>query len=161
MCMKLFFKKMKSWKMIVPFWKMQTTMKVWATPFSYNLRELSSFNHISFLQYFHLGCRAPSKRVEECGLFYLIFWLGCEALGLEWISNHQCTNWPFCPLDGLHFFIQHKMGFITVHFFSVLTMVLFLLGFAFNCFFLGPNLTHSYPIHLPTFINIVPTLVPY
>jgi hypothetical protein len=26
---------------------------------------------------------------------------------------------------------------------------------------LGPNLTHSYPTHLPTFINIVPTLLPY
>jgi hypothetical protein len=24
-----------------------------------------------------------------------------------------------------------------------------------------PNLTHSYPAHLPTFISIAPTLVPY
>jgi hypothetical protein len=28
-------------------------------------------------------------------------------------------------------------------------------------FLVGPNLTHNYPIHLPTFISIVPTLVPY
>jgi hypothetical protein len=48
---------------------MQTAMNVWATPFSYNLWEFSSFNHISFLQYFYLGCGAPSKRVEEWGLF--------------------------------------------------------------------------------------------
>jgi hypothetical protein len=26
---------------------------------------------------------------------------------LEWTSSHQCTNWPFFPLDGLRFFIQH------------------------------------------------------
>jgi len=28
-------------------------------------------------------------------------------------------------------------------------------------FFFGLDLTHSYPAHLPTLINIVPTLVPY
>jgi hypothetical protein len=28
-------------------------------------------------------------------------------------------------------------------------------------FFLGPNLTHSYPTHLPTLISIVLILVPY
>jgi len=25
--------------------------------------------------------------------------------GLAWASTHQCTSWPFCPWDGLHFFI--------------------------------------------------------
>jgi hypothetical protein len=34
--------------------------------------------------------------------------------------SHQCTSWPFCSLDGLRFFIQHQMGFITIHFFSLL-----------------------------------------
>jgi hypothetical protein len=64
---------------------MQTTMKVWATPFSYNLQKFSSFNHINFLQYLYLGCGALSKRVEEWGLFNLFFWLGCEAPGiLDW-----------------------------------------------------------------------------
>ncbi len=43
----------------------------------------------------------------------------------EWISTHQCTSWPFCPLDGLHFFIGRRMGFMTVHFFLLLTIVLF------------------------------------
>jgi hypothetical protein len=71
-----FFKKMKSWEMIVPFWKMKTSMKVLATPFSYNLQEFSSFNYIIFLLYFYLGCGAPSKRVEELGLFNLIFLVG-------------------------------------------------------------------------------------
>jgi len=79
----------------------------------------------------------------------------------KWTSNHQCTSCPFCPLDGLCFFIQCQMGFIIVHFISLLITVLFLLGFVLGCFFLGPDLTHSYPTHLLTFINIVPTLVPY
>jgi hypothetical protein len=49
--------------------------------------------------------------------------------GPEWTSSHQCTSWPFCPLDGLHFFIQRRMGFISVHFFLPLTTVLFFFWF--------------------------------
>ncbi len=36
--------------------------------------------------------------------------------GPKWTSSHKCTNWPFCSLDGLRFFIRHQMGFIVVHF---------------------------------------------
>jgi hypothetical protein len=72
--------------MIVPFWKIQTTIRIWATPFHYiTLWKFSSFNQISFFQYFYLGCRAPSKSVEEGGLVRLFFLLGCEAPGtLDW-----------------------------------------------------------------------------
>jgi hypothetical protein len=53
-------------------------------------------------------------------------------------------------LDGVH----HNP------FFLLLTIVLtFFLVFSY--FFLGPDFTHSYPIHLPTLIKTVPTLVPY
>jgi hypothetical protein len=45
--------------------------------------------------------------------------------GPEWISTHQCTSWPFYPPDGLRFFIRRQMGFMTVHFFLLLTIVLF------------------------------------
>ncbi len=85
-------------------------------------------------------------------------------LGAECTSSHQCTSWPFCPLDGLHFFIRRRMGFITIHFFLLLTIVLF---FSFVFFFLflavfpRPDLTHSYPTHFPTLVSIAPTLVPY
>jgi hypothetical protein len=66
----------------------------------------------------------------------------------EWINSHQCTSWPFCPLDGLRFFIRRRMGFMTVHFFLLLTIVLFFFG---SCsFFPGPDLTHSYPVHFST-----------
>jgi hypothetical protein len=82
--------------------------------------------------------------------------------GPKWTSSHQCTNWPFCSLDGLHFFIRHQMGFITVKFFSLLTTtVIFFWGFVLGCFFLELDLAHSYLTHLPPFISIVPTLVPY
>jgi hypothetical protein len=77
----------------------------------------------------------------------------------EWTSSHQCTSWPFCPLDGLHFFIRHQMGFISVHFFLLLTTVLFFLGSW--PFFPGPDLTHSYLAHFLTLIDIATTLVPY
>ncbi len=60
------------------------------------------------------------------------------------------TSWPFCPADGLRFFIRRRMRFITIHFFLLLTTVLFFL-FSFFWFFgrfsLGPDLTHSYPAH--------------
>jgi hypothetical protein len=52
--------------------------------------------------------------------------------GPEWINSHQCASWPFCPLDGLHFFIRRRMGLITVDFFLLLTTVLF-----FSFFFFG------------------------
>jgi hypothetical protein len=54
--------------------------------------------------------------------------------GPEWINSHQCTSWPFCPLDGLRFFIRRRMGLITVDFFLLLTTVL---SFSFSFFVLG------------------------
>jgi hypothetical protein len=59
----------------------------------------------------------------------------------------------FChsTLDGVH----HNPFLFTVD------HCIFFGGFVFGCFFLGPNLTHSYPIHLLTLISIVPSLVPY
>jgi len=85
-----------------------------------------------------------------------------ERIGPEWTSNHQCTSWLFYPLDRLHFFIRHQMGFITIHFFLLLTIVLFFffLG-VLGRFSHGPNLTHSYLAHFPTFISIALTLIPY
>ncbi len=77
----------------------------------------------------------------------------------EWTNNHQCTSWPFCPLDGLHFFIWHRMGFISVHFFLLLTIVFYFFGFW--PFFPGPDFTHSYLAHFFTLIGIATTLVPY
>jgi len=59
----------------------------------------------------------------------------------------------------LRFFIQRQMGFIIVHLFLLLTAVLFF--WVLGHFSLGPNLTHNYPAHFPTFISIAPTLVPY
>jgi len=52
------------------------------------------------------------------------------------------------------------MGFIIVHFFLLLTIVLFVLV-VFGHFSPRPNLTHSYLAHFPTLISIAPTLVPY
>jgi hypothetical protein len=46
-------------------------------------------------------------------------------------------------------------------FFPLQTTVFIFLGFVLGCFFLGPNFTHSYPIHIPALISTVPTLVPY
>jgi hypothetical protein len=84
------------------------------------------------------------------------------ARSCQWARVNQqppCTSWPFCPLDALHFFIRRWMGFMIVHFFLLLTIVLFFLFF--RSFFPRPDLTHSYPAHFFTFINTAPTLVPY
>jgi hypothetical protein len=86
------------------------------------------------------------------------------TLGAEWNSSHQCTSWPFCPLDGLRFFIRHKMGFITL-LFSLQSTVLSFLFFSF-CFaavfpLTWPDLPPRYPGHFPTFLSTAPTLVPY
>jgi len=71
----------------------------------------------------------------------LLLWTGVTLASIEnnwslapwsgpvWTSSHQCTSWPFCALDGLRFFIQRQMRFITIHFFLLLTTVLFLLFF--------------------------------
>ncbi len=91
----------------------------------------------------------------ECGTSLESSWGGPE-----WTNNHQCTSWPFCPLDALRFFIRRRIGFITVHFFLLLTIVLFFF-FLFLAVFPGPDLTHTYPVHFPTLISIAPTLVPY
>jgi hypothetical protein len=72
----------------------------------------------------------------------------------KWTSNHQCTSWLFCPLDGLHFFIQHQMGFIIVHFFLPLIVVLFF-GLFFVTFFL--NLIS----HIVTLLTFLPSWVLY
>jgi hypothetical protein len=52
------------------------------------------------------------------------------------------------------------MGFITVHFFLLLTIVLFSFVL-FLAIFPRPDLTHTYPYHFPALISIAPTLVPY
>jgi hypothetical protein len=67
-------------------------------------------------------------------------------MGPEWTNSHQCTSWSFCPLDGLHFFIRRRMGFISIHFFLLLTTVL--LFFGSWPFFPGPDLTHKLPCSL-------------
>jgi hypothetical protein len=59
--------------------------------------------------------------------------VGVNSLQPE-INSHQCTSWPFCPLDGLRFFIRRQMGFITIDFFLLLTTVLFFFFFFFFCF---------------------------
>jgi len=78
-------------------------------------------------------------------------------LWAEWTSNHQCTSWPFYPLDRLRFFIQRQMGFITVHFFLLLTTVLFFSFLVPDRFSRGPNLPpcslsylHKYSTNLDT-----------
>jgi hypothetical protein len=53
------------------------------------------------------------------------------------------------------------MGFIIVHFFLLLIAVFFIFYLILGRFSPGPNLTHSYPTHLPTLISIAPILVPY
>jgi len=77
----------------------------------------------------------------------------------EWTSNHQCTSWPFYPLDGVHFFFQCQMEFIIVHFFLLLTTVPFCFFFWFLDIF-PLDLTY-HPAHFPTFLSITPTLLPY
>ncbi len=71
----------------------------------------------------------------------------------EWINSHQCTSWPFCPLDGLRFFIRRRMGLITIDFFLLLTTVFFFI-FLFFCsrpFFL--DLTS----HIATLLTFLPS----
>jgi hypothetical protein len=60
---------------------------------------------------------------------WFLFQFG-EGSGM--VIIHQCTSCPFCPLDGLRFFIRCRMGLITVDFFLLLTTVLF-----FSFFVLG------------------------
>jgi len=66
-------------------------------------------------------------------------------------SIHQMGYIFHLTLDGVH----HSPFLLTID------DCTFFLGFILGCFFPGSNLTHSYPIHLPTLISIVPTLVPY
>jgi len=83
---------------------------------------------------------------------------------VEWAKvNHQppmhqsvilSIGWAtFChsTLNGVH---HNPFLFTADH-------CIFFGGFVIGYFFLGPDLTHSYPIHLLTLINIIPTLVPY
>jgi hypothetical protein len=46
-------------------------------------------------------------------------------------------------------------------FFFATDHCIFFFWFVLGCFFPGPDLTHSYPTHLPTLISIVSTLVFY
>ncbi len=61
--------------------------------------------------------------------WFLVLKSTIQVLRPEWTSSHQCTSWPFCPLDALHFFIRRRMGFMTIHFFLLLTIVLFFFWF--------------------------------
>jgi hypothetical protein len=76
----------------------------------------------------------------------------------------KCISWPFCPLDGVHFFIWRKMGFITVHFFLLLTTVPFsFFSLVLGRFSPGPDLlpcSLSYP---PKYCTNLDTLfiIPY
>jgi hypothetical protein len=66
-----------------------------------------------------------------------VHWVGCiSSFGIKW-DHHN----PFL------FVVDH--------------CTLFVFFFVLGRFFLGHDLTHNYPTHLPTLINIVPTLVPY
>jgi hypothetical protein len=66
-------------------------------------------------------------------------------LSIGWVAFFHSTP------NGVH---HSPFLFVVDHY---IILYLFFLG----CFFLGSDLIHSYPIHLPTFISIVPTLVPY
>jgi hypothetical protein len=72
--------------------------------------------------------------------------------GPEWINSHQCTSWPFCPLDGLRFFIRHRMGLIIVDFFLLLTTVLF-----FFCFFCFWSFFLDLTSHIATLLTFLPS----
>jgi hypothetical protein len=82
--------------------------------------------------------------------------------GAKWTSSHQCISWPFCALDGLRFFIRHKVGFIKILFSLLLTIVFFLFFYWFcGHFSLRPDLPPRYLAHFPTLLNTAPTLVLY
>ncbi len=92
----------------------------------------------------------------------LALWVDRPLVGKswpEWTSSHQCTSWPFYSLDGLHFFIRHRMGSSPSISFRCWPL-LFLFLVCSLLFFPGLDLIQSYPTHLSTFVNIVPTLVP-
>jgi hypothetical protein len=68
--------------------------------------------------------------------------------------------------------VMHQLAFLSIGWVTFFHSVLdgvhhspFLLSrnhcLILNYFFHRPNLTHSYLINLPTFISIIPTLVPY
>jgi hypothetical protein len=75
---KFFWRRWRVGRWLWHFEKMQTTIRIWATSLLYYIRlwKFISFNHISFFQYFYLGCGAPSKRVEQRGLVSLFFLVG-------------------------------------------------------------------------------------
>ncbi len=57
------------------------------------------------------------------------------------------------------FFHSTPNGFITIHFFLLLSTILFF--WVLGCFSLGLDLTHNYLVHFPTLIHTAPTLVLY
>jgi len=96
---------------------------------------------------------------KACGIKVRCYWelfeehvsnLGSHWCGLGWTNSHQCTNWLFYSLDGLCFFIQRQMGFITIHFFLLLNIVFFLFWFLVVC---PINLTS----HIATLLTFLPS----
>ncbi len=99
--------------------------------------------------------------------------------GPEWTSSHQCTSWAafiHSASDVVHHNLflfgrsVHWMGCIysfrvrcgSLQSISFCCWQLYLVFFFGSWLFsTGPNLTHNYPTHLPTFISTPPTLVPY
>jgi hypothetical protein len=81
-----------------------------------------------------------------------LFVLADAWYGPERISTHQCTSWPFCPPDGLRFFIWRRMGLITVDFFLLLTTVLF-----FSFFFGSWPFFLDLTSHIPTLLTFLPS----
>ncbi len=66
--------------------------------------------------------------------------------------SHQCTSWPFCPLDGLLFLFGIRQAPQ-----SIFLCCWSLYFFCFWLFSLGPNLTHNYSAHLPSLLITYPT----
>jgi hypothetical protein len=88
-------------------------------------------------------------------------WCLGAGYSLQWVSSRARVNQqpPMHQLAVLFtgwgaFLIWCQMGFIPIHFFSPLIIVFYLFLFVFYHFFSGPDLTHSYPTHLPIFISI-------
>jgi len=58
------------------------------------------------------------------------------------VNQHQCINWPSCPWDGLHFFIQPPISQV---------FLVFNLWVLFQaCFFLNSDLHTTFSPHYPT-----------
>jgi hypothetical protein len=100
------------------------------------------------------------------GIWILVLVLRWGSHGTS-MSHHKeptstnAQSWPFCPLDGLRFFSWHQIGFITIHFFLLLTTIFLFLFLVIGHFSPTFDFGHNYPTHLLTFISTTPTLTPY